>query len=150
MGTWEMSPRQIIFLVLLSLWGLLGILGPHKDIRTNPPTPLTHTHTHTPMQDYDMLLIATIIGDSLPENCSSLWRLKARCSWIQKKKREGERERERERERDRGRQEGEREKKVAEGRSGWERKKEKVKEGGCNVSCGAMQHSAQKGLWDSE
>lgn len=31
MGTWEMSAQQSIFLVLLSLWGLLVILCPHKD-----------------------------------------------------------------------------------------------------------------------
>ena len=33
-----MSPQRRIYLVLLSLWELLGILGPHKDRRTNPHT----------------------------------------------------------------------------------------------------------------
>ena len=39
MGTWEMSPHRIIFFVLLSLWGQLGILGAHKVRRTNTHTP---------------------------------------------------------------------------------------------------------------
>ncbi len=56
----------------------------------------SHTHTHAhflSLQDYDMLLIATIISDSLPENWALLWGREARCRRIQKSERERERER---------------------------------------------------------
>jgi len=41
---------------------------------TLPLVLASHTHTHSPsLQDYDMLLIATITSDSLPENWALLW-----------------------------------------------------------------------------